>query len=42
MHKVKPGALKSGTVKINIKETIESFFAKDNTSILGNSFDMMC
>ena len=27
MHKVKPGALTSGTVKINIKETIESYFA---------------
>ena len=34
MHKVKPGALTSGTVKINVKETIESYFARDNTSIL--------
>ena len=30
MHKIKPGKIAAGTIKINFKERIETFIASDN------------
>ena len=37
MHKIEPGAIKTGTVKINFKGTIERFVARDDAFLFMSS-----